>query len=64
MIPFPNKKYNIIYADPAWHYDKRNEGNRNVQNKYSTLSFEDIYNLPVKEISAPDLDFSPALVGT
>ena len=22
MIPFPDKKYNIIYADPPWHYDK------------------------------------------
>jgi hypothetical protein len=20
MIPFPDKKYNIIYADPAWNY--------------------------------------------
>lgn len=20
MIPFPNKKYNIIYADPPWSY--------------------------------------------
>ena len=54
MIEFPSKKYNIIYADPAWHYDKRNEGNRNVQNKYNTLSFEDIYNLPVQQISAED----------
>ena len=47
----PNKKYNIIYADPPWHYDKRNEGTRNVQNKYSTMTFEDIYNLPVQQIS-------------
>lgn len=51
MIPFPDKKYNIIYADPAWHYDKRNEGTRNVQNKYSTMTFADIYNLPVQQIS-------------
>ena len=50
-IPFPNKKYNIIYADPAWHYDKRNEGNRNVQQKYDTMTFEDIYNLPVSDIA-------------
>ena len=20
MIPFPNKKYNIIYCDPAWYF--------------------------------------------
>ena len=50
-IPFPNKKYNIIYADPAWHYDKRNEGNRNVQQKYDTMTFEDIYNLPISDIA-------------
>jgi len=54
MIELPNKKYNIIYADPPWHYDKRNEGNRNVQQKYSTLSFEQIYNLPVQNISEND----------
>lgn len=24
MIPFPNKKYSVIYADPPWSYqDKR-----------------------------------------
>ena len=21
MIPFPDKKYNIIYADPPWSFD-------------------------------------------
>ena len=51
MIEFPNKKYNIIYADPAWHYDKRNEGKRNVQQKYDTMTFEDIYNLPISDIA-------------
>ena len=23
MIPFPSKKYNIIYADPPWSYNDR-----------------------------------------
>ncbi len=23
MIPFPDKKYNIIYAGPAWEYDDK-----------------------------------------
>ena len=28
MIPFPNKKYSVIYADPPWSYqDKRCNGN-------------------------------------
>ena len=24
MIKFPNKKYNIIYADPPWHFENWN----------------------------------------
>jgi site-specific DNA-methyltransferase (adenine-specific) len=52
MIPFPNKKYNIIYADPAWHYDQRNERpSDNITKKYSTMKMEDIYKLPVNEIA-------------
>lgn len=28
MIPFPNKKYSVIYADPPWSYkDKGCSGN-------------------------------------
>jgi len=27
LIPFPNKKYNIIYADPAWHFQNYNNAN-------------------------------------
>ena len=23
MIPFPDKKYDVIYADPAWDYNSR-----------------------------------------
>ena len=23
MIPFPNKKYNIIYADPPWSFSSK-----------------------------------------
>ena len=54
MIQFPNKKYNIIYADPPWHYDKRNEGVRNVQNKYATMTFDEIYNMPIQDITHND----------
>ena len=45
MIPFPNKKYSIIYADPPWQY-KRN-GNHSAESKYNVMSLEDIKNLPV-----------------
>jgi len=53
MINFPNKKYNIIYADPAWTYgDKLKHHGGSAESHYDTMSFEDICNLPVKDISA------------
>ena len=53
MIPFPNKKYNIIYADPPWHfktYSNKGEKRSAVQH-YNCMSINDIYDLPVKDIS-------------
>ena len=26
MIPFPNKKYSVIYADPPWEYRQSGRG--------------------------------------
>ena len=53
MIPFPNKKYKIIYADPAWRFKTySNKGKKkNPENHYVCMSMEDIKNLPVKNIS-------------
>jgi len=52
VIPFPNKKYNIIYADPPWNYETRGEGgSRNVTNKYNTMSKDEIWNLPIQNIT-------------
>ena len=48
-IPFPSKKYNIIYADPAWQY-KRN-GNYSAESKYNIMSLDAIKDLPVNNIS-------------
>ena len=50
MIPFPNKKYNIIYADPPWSY-KGKMMNSSVTDHYSVMTINDICNLPVKDIS-------------
>lgn len=58
MIPLPNKKYNIIYADPAWSYnDKRAGGGFKNPNgaggadkHYKTLSLEEICSIDVKSI--------------
>ena len=49
MIPFPNKKYDIIYADPPWQY-KRN-GNKSAESKYEVMTIDDIKNLPVNNIA-------------
>lgn len=53
MIPFPNKKYDVIYADPPWSYkDKSCSGNAEAQ--YKTMSLDDICKLPVKDIAEKD----------
>ena len=46
------KKYNIIYADPPWRYWE--SGNKNQSEHYSTMTIEDICNLPIKDIAAND----------
>lgn len=51
MIPFPNKKYSVIYADPPWSY-KDNKCNGNAEDHYPTMKLEDICNLPVKDLAA------------
>jgi len=53
MIDFPDKKYNIIYADPPWKYSDKLQmkGGGGTDNHYPTMNIEDIKNLPVKNIS-------------
>ena len=52
MIPFPKKKYNIIYADPAWTFTFwSNKAQRKVSDKYDLMSAENIYKLPVNKIA-------------
>jgi len=50
MIPFPDKKYNIIYADPPWSY-KGKMMNSSITDHYSVLTIEQIIKLPVKDIA-------------
>ena len=54
MTPFPNKKYNIIYADPPWTYEdsgglKNSRGM--AKSFYDTLDIDEIKQLPVQTIS-------------
>lgn len=57
MIPFPKKKYSVIYADPPWSYAAGGK-KRNVTRHYHTMKPEDIYDLPVQDIAA-DWDVLP-----
>lgn len=53
MIPFPDKKYSIIYADPPWEY-KKSGGTKSsrglAKNFYSTMSLDEIKNIPIFDI--------------
>jgi N6-adenosine-specific RNA methylase IME4 len=60
-----DKKYNIIYADPAWSYrdyTSREVAERNLNNnskksvvmKYDVMKTQDLCGLPIKDISAED----------
>lgn len=51
-----NKKYNIIYADPPWRYNARNNPRtrfgKGAYGHYSLMTMEDIEKLPIDKISA------------
>ena len=54
-MSFPDKKYNIIYADPAWSYSNfqgKGKSHGDVSSHYKTMSVADIKKLPVSNISA------------
>ncbi len=42
----PQKKYNIIYADPPWSYQDKG-CNGNAEDHYRTMTLADICNLPI-----------------
>jgi N6-adenosine-specific RNA methylase IME4 len=46
------KKYNIIYADPAWSYDDKSLNRGGALRHYQTMSIEEIKALPVSDIAA------------
>ena len=53
MIPFPDKKYNIIYADPPWSFDTYSDKgkDKSAENHYECQDLEWIKNLPVANIT-------------
>lgn len=61
-IPFPNKKYNIIYADPPWKYNGvwgsgskkalvQGKANEAKSIPYPCMSIEEIKNLQISSIA-------------
>lgn len=55
-MEFPQKKYDIIYADPPWsfkNFSKKGEG-RNPNQHYETQSIDWIKSLPVNDIASKD----------
>jgi N6-adenosine-specific RNA methylase IME4 len=54
MIELPNKKYNIIYADPAWTFKTWSSKGDEKSPKYDLMKIEDIKNMPVDNIADKD----------
>lgn len=54
MIPFPQKKYQIIYADPGWAFNNKNTGGTMKSGsaaQYTVTDVDDICDLPVATIA-------------
>lgn len=51
---FPNKKYNIIYADPPWTYrvwSGKGKEKKSAENHYNCMTIEDIKKIPIHTIA-------------
>jgi N6-adenosine-specific RNA methylase IME4 len=51
MTYFPNKKYDIIYADPPWNETGGGKIRRGADKHYPLMKTTDIIALPVQDIS-------------
>jgi len=56
VIPFPDKRYSIIYADPPWRYTNYEDDttSRWVGNEYPLMDVSDLVELPVRNIVEKD----------
>jgi len=56
VIPFPNKKYQIIYADPPWSFKNYNndKSNSNADHHYNCMTMEQIKLLPIQSLADKD----------
>lgn len=51
MIPFPNKKYKTIYADPPWPERGGGKIKRGADRHYPLMKVKDIIAMPVGELA-------------
>ena len=60
MIPFPNRKYRVIYADPPWRFSSKELGKSKgerfhpLEKHYRTQTKDWIQALPVQDITETD----------
>ena len=54
MIPFQDKKYDIIYADPPWKEQGAGKIKRGADRHYPLMSTTEIIALPISEITSND----------
>ena len=47
-MDLPDKKYQVIYADPPWKYDFCPSKYFAIESQYNTMELEDIKKLPIK----------------
>lgn len=52
-IPFPSERYQVIYADPPWHYYGDPNKDQAAGKHYDLMSTADIAVLGVRSITAP-----------
>lgn len=49
--PMPERKYEVVYADPPWRYEHSKSDSRKIENQYPTMSLEEI-----KAVAVPAAD--------
>lgn len=52
LIPLPDRKYNIIYADPPWPYNESGTNAKVKDRHYKMMQIDDICAMPVKNLQA------------
>lgn len=52
--PFPEKQYDLIYADPPWSYRDKSLHRGGAERHYSCMKIRDICALPVADIATKD----------